>query len=328
MIGLSQKEALGFGWGRNLHPDDRENVLREWQKAVNTGSTFKCEYRFAHHNRIVWVTGEALLERDAEGQVIAYVGALSDVTDRRNAEALLQQSETRSKMALRTGRIVAWEWDPATNNLVRSDNATAVLGLSTIDFGFPSRDLLAAVHPEQRDEVRKNLETLLAGNKFVEQEFQMFRPDGTRLWIASQAEVIEDASGKIERIVGVSRDVTLRRTAQESLQSASRFLAQTLDALPSHIAILDEKAEIVSVNAAWKKFADENGFTGQNYGVGTELSSRLQGWNWGFTRKMLRKLRSPYKSCWIEKGRNFISNMIPRFHSETVVYGQDWTFSK
>lgn len=54
-----------------------------------------------------------------------------------------------------------------------------------------------------------------------------------------------------------------------SLVEANRFVQSALDALAAHVAILDDRGRIIGVNAAWRNFADDNGFNDANYGIGT-----------------------------------------------------------
>ena len=304
ICGMTKEEVLGLGWVRNLHFEDRERVQYEWSEAVKRKSTFKAEYRFIFHDRVIWVIGEAVPERDSEGRVIGFVGALTDITDRKNAEAFLQQSETRLNMALRTGRIVAWEWEAATNRLVRSDNSMQMLGLDFIDTGFPSENFLAAVDPKYRNMIEENLRRAFSGAKLLENEFELIRPDGSRLWCSALAEVIRNPAGKVERIVGVLRDVTLQKRAQESLENARRFLSQTLDALPSHVAILDESAKIIAVNSAWKKFADQNGFKSGDYGIGMNYLDICQSAT-GLQSEHAEKVAAALRELLQEKRANF-----------------------
>ncbi|WP_395751219.1 PAS domain S-box protein [Prosthecobacter sp.] len=64
------------------------------------------------------------------------------------------------------------------------------------------------------------------------------------------------------------RDITERKKAAMALLESKRFLQSTLDALTTHIAILDENGTIIEVNTAWNHFAIENNFKGSSYGVG------------------------------------------------------------
>ena len=59
-----------------------------------------------------------------------------------------------------------------------------------------------------------------------------------------------------------------RKRAEQSLRESRRLLQSTMDALSAHVAILDRDGNILSVNAAWREFADANHYGGANYGVG------------------------------------------------------------
>ena len=59
-----------------------------------------------------------------------------------------------------------------------------------------------------------------------------------------------------------TRDITERKQAEEASQKSRRFLQSSFDALSGHIAVLDESSTILQVNEAWRRFADENQFTG------------------------------------------------------------------
>ncbi len=65
-----------------------------------------------------------------------------------------------------------------------------------------------------------------------------------------------------------TRDVTEQRRAERELAEAHQFLHSSLDALSSHIAVLDENGVILAVNDAWRRFADDNQFRSSTYGVG------------------------------------------------------------
>ena len=61
----------------------------------------------------------------------------------------------------------------------------------------------------------------------------------------------------------------LRRQPDDALRESQRFLRAALDALPGHIAVLDDAGVILEINAAWRWFSDENKFSSVNYGVGS-----------------------------------------------------------
>jgi PAS domain S-box-containing protein len=97
MAGLSPEEALGQGWARALHPDDKERVFQEWQAAVEEGRLFAGEYRFqTPQGRVTWLEGNAIGLRDPAGRCCnEYIGTLSDITERRAAVESLKEADRR-----------------------------------------------------------------------------------------------------------------------------------------------------------------------------------------------------------------------------------------
>jgi PAS domain S-box-containing protein len=90
--------------------------------------------------------------------------------------------------------------------------------------------------------------------------------DGTVLDRYSSPVIGKD--GKYYGRTWAFRDITERRRTRTALIESKRFLQSTLDALSSHIAILDEHGTIVEVNAAWDRFASQNGMNGSHRSVG------------------------------------------------------------
>ncbi|MCB0318699.1 MAG: PAS domain S-box protein, partial [Bdellovibrionales bacterium] len=88
--GLKEEEALGLEWTKALHPDDRERINIEWQEAVRLGIQFKSEFRFLRYDgEVFWLFGQASPERDHKNKVVAYVGTLTDITQKHKIEEAL-----------------------------------------------------------------------------------------------------------------------------------------------------------------------------------------------------------------------------------------------
>ncbi len=92
--------------------------------------------------------------------------------------------------------------------------------------------------------------------------------DGTETAIKDSAAPIKDALGKAVGVVIVFQDATERRRHESDLEASRRFLASSLDALTSHIAVLDEDGTILMVNEAWRRFAAGNAYPHDDGGVG------------------------------------------------------------
>ena len=95
IAGLTLAEASGPNWARALHPDDREKVGAEWYASVQEHRPFELECRFQKPDgTITWVLSRARAEHDIYGEIIGYVGTITDISDRKRAETILQKLVT------------------------------------------------------------------------------------------------------------------------------------------------------------------------------------------------------------------------------------------
>ena len=95
IAGLTAAEAAGPNWARALHPDDREKVAAEWYTSVQENRPFELECRFQKPDgTVTWVLSRASAERDIYGEIIGYVGTITDISDRKRVETILQKLVT------------------------------------------------------------------------------------------------------------------------------------------------------------------------------------------------------------------------------------------
>ncbi|TVQ17727.1 MAG: PAS domain S-box protein [Leptolyngbya sp. DLM2.Bin15] len=100
MTGRSADTALGDGWTRALHPDDRARLLEEAAHNLTFDQPVQTEGRhLCPDGSINWFYSQMLPEIDAMGQVSGYVGTLTDITARKQAEQVLQQTATQLEAA-------------------------------------------------------------------------------------------------------------------------------------------------------------------------------------------------------------------------------------
>ncbi len=80
-----------------VHPDDRDYVDRSWKSALS-GAPYDIEHRIIVNNKTKWVRERARLEFDAAGKLIGGLGTVQDITDKKQTEEKLRQSEARYRM--------------------------------------------------------------------------------------------------------------------------------------------------------------------------------------------------------------------------------------
>jgi PAS domain S-box-containing protein len=93
IAGLPADNALGDGWVKAMHPDDRENYYAEWYKSVREKRPFNAEFRFQHPDGIsIWVLGQSAAEINHAGATTGYVGTVTDITERKQKFDRLQKA--------------------------------------------------------------------------------------------------------------------------------------------------------------------------------------------------------------------------------------------
>ncbi|MGB3403057.1 MAG: ATP-binding protein [Microcoleaceae cyanobacterium] len=96
MMGLTEAEAMGYGWVSGLHPEDKQHICSVWYEAARTDKPFASEYRFlTPQGQVVWVFGRAVGLYDEIGQCTGYFGTVTDITERKKSEFLLAQQRDK-----------------------------------------------------------------------------------------------------------------------------------------------------------------------------------------------------------------------------------------
>ncbi|MDH5674470.1 MAG: PAS domain S-box protein [Myxococcales bacterium] len=100
IAGSDAEQAQGSHWSQAIHPDDRQEVMRQFDACVKHSSHFAAEYRLrAPDGRITHVYGQLVAETDSRGQTHGFVGTVTDISERKRAEAERQELARRLRLA-------------------------------------------------------------------------------------------------------------------------------------------------------------------------------------------------------------------------------------
>lgn len=138
----------------------------------------------------------------------------SERLERQQAQKALAESEQRLKLALKTAKLGSWELDLTTSILSSSDICKANFGLPP-EAELSYQDVLAAIHPDDRDRVRAAVEYAIAEQADYDAEYRNIWPDGSIHWLIARGRCIYAADGQPLRMVGVTLDITPRKQAEE-----------------------------------------------------------------------------------------------------------------
>ena len=250
IAGLPAADALGDGWLRAVHPEDRAKLAQDWQAATRGQSTSRTDYRFLHPDgTITWVMGQAVPEKDDAGCVGGYVGTITDITERKGAENALRASQQLMEAIINSiPASVFWK-----------DKNLRYLGCNAAfahDAGLAEpKDLIGKddyqmVWRDQaelyRDDDRKVIES--GRSKLLIEEPQT-TPEGKVINLLTSKLPLHNAQGEITGLLGVYFDITGRKRMEES---QSR-LATAVEQAAETIIITDLLGTIVYANPAFEK---------------------------------------------------------------------------
>ncbi|MFV8372301.1 PAS domain S-box protein [Flavobacterium sp. LB2P74] len=99
--GLSFEEALGNGWFKAVHEEDKKILISGWENASNDQEKSLSEYRFVRPDgSIAWVMGQAIPERNTRNEIVGYIGTITDITERKIAEDVILKEKQLSEIII------------------------------------------------------------------------------------------------------------------------------------------------------------------------------------------------------------------------------------
>lgn len=214
----SHPSALLAAGGRAYHPDGRPfrdddyPLVRALRGETIDGE--EIEFERADGVRIV-LRASAVPVRDEPGELIAAVVALYDVTQWKEAERQLRQSETRYRLASRAINDAIWDVDFTTDRIEWSEGITTAFGYPLEAVGEEVSWWLDHIAPEDRKRVRADLDAALASDVTLWQaDYRFLCHDGRYVDVMDRGFIVRDASGRAVRAVGAMEDVSERRRAE------------------------------------------------------------------------------------------------------------------
>jgi PAS domain S-box-containing protein len=214
-------------WFANVHPDDQAKIRASWNRALsNPGTDLEHEYRFRRPDgRWRWIGAHGRLDFK-DGRPVRTIGVIQDITDRKEIEIALRESEARLRMSQEAGDIGSWDWDLTTNKLHWSDLQCRQFGIDPAASDTVTHETWRnAVHPDDLSAIESKLDAAVEGGDNFEVEYRINTPAGVR-WMNGRGQAIRDSNGRVTRMTGVDMDITRRRALEDELRS----LTETLEA--------------------------------------------------------------------------------------------------
>lgn len=242
------REVLDF-----VHEDSRAAVAERIKQTMAKGVPAHLReqrYRRLDKTPIDVEVAAVPLTLDGEPGALAF---LRDISARKAAERGLRESEAKYRLLADNAHDLIYTLDPSLRLTYISPSVRKLLGF-TVEEAL-ARSMEETMTPDSAARVREDSRRVstadFAGRNAPQLlELEMYRKDGTTVWVEAAVRAIFDADDRCRGFVGVSRDISERRRAEEVLRLSRQFTALVLEAIPDPVFVKDDEHRFVQVNEA------------------------------------------------------------------------------
>ena len=224
VLGLSADAFVSDdAWGSHLHPEDREQALREIREAIRRGDPFSLEYRMVRPDgSIVWIRDQGTVVKDEAEQPSYVQGLYEDITEQKRLESELRSEAVKFKsLAERIPAVVYIEGEGG------SDDAPFYISPQYEElFGYTPEERQAnptlwreLLHPEDRARAVEAARLSYEAGGFSE-DYRMVARDGRIVWVHDETVLIRDEEGTPLFWQGVMYDISEQKRAEQELAQA------------------------------------------------------------------------------------------------------------
>lgn len=233
------KEEITYEkWRQRLHPEDLIRVEALLQELLVSQEDYQAQYRVVRSDGSWhWVNASGRFYYDRDKHPIRMVGVVVDITDRKQAEIDLHDSEERLRLATEAADLGMWFWDLIADDLVWTNRCKTLFGI-TPDSTISYEIFLNSLHPDDRDRTHKAVIHSLEEKVEYNIEYRTLWPDGSEHWIAAKGRGFYDEKGKPIRMMGTTQDITERKQAELQLQEQAQQLRNLNATLTQTAALL------------------------------------------------------------------------------------------
>ncbi|MGJ5633710.1 PAS domain S-box protein [Nostoc sp. CALU 1950] len=235
-------------WRNSIHPEDVDRVERTLLNALAQHTNYEAEYRVIYpDSSIHWLTGKGRGVYNEAGEAVRMLGVIIDITDRKQAEAALRESEARFQAFMNNSPVLAWITD--TDGHVLYLNRTYLRTFKLL----PEQVIGRSISDLYPDEIARqhfdHIRTVTQTNQVLEAIEVAPRPDGSLgEFLVYKFPILGFSAQKLVGRVAI--DITERKILERELAHKQKLLDAFINSAPVGITILDRKLRFSFINEA------------------------------------------------------------------------------
>ena len=190
---------------------------------------------------------------NAEGEVSKLAILSLDITERKQAEAALRESEARLAKAEQIASLGYWDLDLKNRKVTWSKEVYRLFAKDPDTFVPTFEAFLEAIHPEDRDRLLRVRDKAVAEGRGFTVDYRIILPNGPPRFMQEIVDISRNGLGNPTRMFGTVQDITERKRTEETLRSTRDYLENLFANSPDGLGIVDRHGKVTQ----WNKAAEE-----------------------------------------------------------------------
>ncbi|MDT7042803.1 PAS domain S-box protein [Candidatus Nitronereus thalassa] len=263
--------------------------------------------------------------KNKEGEVLFRAATFQDLTSRKEAEGALKESEERFRQLAENVNALFYVQSADFETVLYINPAFEEIWGVPLEVGYNDANYwIQSIHPEDRERVKTAFINLVNGSTY-EEEFRIFRPDGSVRWIYDRAKCVKNQDGEIYRVVGIAEDVTKKHEAQSAIRETQENFQMVCEAIPQQVWTAGPDGKLDYVNGRVCDYfqlpADQIVGEGWHQVVHPDdLSLCLQRWEHSLRTNLPYEVEFRLKQGEDQTYRHHIGRALPIFNSAGQVF--------
>jgi PAS domain S-box-containing protein len=252
-LGMTAEEATA-DWGRLVHPDDRDDVMRRWATVASGGQWHDHVHRLmGKDGQYRWFQSRITAIRDESGGVVALHGLMMDADDMVSAERSVRQEENQLRRLVDSIPAMIWRADPSGR--IDRWNCTMIETIGKHWETSETFDLLSKIDPTQRAEVEERWAKSVRLGIPYEDTYRILGNDGRYHWHLVRAQPFRDDGGNIIGWYGVHADIDALKQAESTLKMREHELLHIIDTVPSMLWAASPTGEATHISRRLSEYS-------------------------------------------------------------------------